>query len=126
MARILIVEDNKMQREMVRELLEYAGHNVREALDGIVALHILCNDKKTYDVVITDLIMPNKNGMELIADIRRDYPGIKIVVVSGGDEKFSASSYLRASKNMGADHVLSKPFRNQELLKVIDEVLAAK
>lgn len=126
MARILIVEDNSVSREMLRELLEYAGHTVREAPDGMVALHILCHDKKRYDLVITDFAMPKKNGIELIAEVRQDYPGIKIIVITGGDEKYPASSYMRVSKGMGADYVLSKPFRNKELLKAVGEALTLK
>lgn len=126
MARILVVEDDDLSREMVRELLGYAGHDVMEAPDGVVALHLLFHDKKRYDLVVTDLIMPKKDGMELIAEIRRDYPVIKIIAVTGGDESFPASSYLRASKSMEADYVLSKPFRNNDLLKAVDEVLAIR
>lgn len=123
MARILVVEDDDLSREIVRELLEYAGHDVMEAPDGVVALRLLSYDEKRYDLVVTDLIMPKKDGMELITEIKRDYPRIKIIAVTGGDENFPALSYLRTSKSMRADYVLSKPFRNKELLKAVDEVL---
>jgi DNA-binding response OmpR family regulator len=123
MARILIVEDDSLMRERLREMLVYAGHEVLEAPDGRVALNLLFDDKKRYDLVVTNQIILKNDYMELTAEIRRNYPRIKIITITGGREHFPASIYFPLLKNMGTDYVLPKPFLKDELLKAVDEVL---
>jgi CheY-like chemotaxis protein len=123
MARILIIEDNDADRESLEELLVLAQHNISSAPNGKVAMQIL--RERRVELVITDMLMPEMDGVETIVALRRDYPDIKIIAVSGGGV-VSSGNYLRLAKGLGAQFVLPKPFTASEILDAIQNLLAAR
>ncbi|MBF0550185.1 MAG: response regulator [Deltaproteobacteria bacterium] len=123
MAKILVVDDDLDFREMLCFSLRKDGFEVSEASDGNKAIKLVgC---EPVDLVITDLIMPNKEGIELIMELRRTMPGIKIIAMSGGG-RVSPKSYLAVANALGADRTIAKPVFRDDLIKVIGELLGDK
>ena len=122
--RILVIEDDAEVREMICRILNDEGYDVAEAVNGKDAFKLLSNDSKIY-IVITDIIMPEKEGIETICELKRDYPNIKILAVSGGGIG-NAQDYLAFAKRLGADLTLSKPFVKQEILVAVQDLLEHK
>ncbi|MFH2000041.1 MAG: response regulator [Planctomycetota bacterium] len=120
MSTILVMDDEEQVRLLIREYLERADHQVLEAADGREGLRIF--REQTADLVIVDLIMPGKEGLETIAELRRDDPEVKIIAISGGG-RVDANDYLLLAKNMGALITLNKPFTRQELLDSVQKLL---
>jgi CheY-like chemotaxis protein len=112
MPRILLVDDDESFRKMLRIKLTNMGHAVTEVRNGIEALKMF--EVEHPEVVMTDIIMPEKEGLETIRELRHKHPAAKIVAMSGGG-RVSATDYLKIAKAMGANLTLSKPFSNQEL-----------
>jgi two-component system chemotaxis response regulator CheY len=118
--RILLIDDDEMSRQAVQRMLERAGFTVmstgdgREAIDGYHAGEI--------DLVITDLIMPDIDGLEIIQEIRRKDPAAKILAISGGG-RVQAEEYLSVARKFGAVEVLPKPFASQDLKAAVDRAL---
>ena len=122
MALILLADDNPQLRQSVRRMLAAAGHDVIEAGNGNETMRLF--DREHPALVITDLIMPEKEGIETILDIRRRGIATKIVAMSGIDPS-DTPVYLDAAQKLGADAVLQKPFRAAELNAVVDRLLGA-
>ena len=120
MARILTVDDDVQVRAMLRQMLERAGYEVVEAPNGEVALELL--RQKQADLVITDLIMPGKEGIETIIELRRDYPDVKVIAVCGGT-RAGAEDYLHAARLLGAHRTFVKPLDRKEIIQAIEELL---
>ena len=121
MARILIIEDDSEFRGMVRKVLEKAGYSdIEEAANGSIGMKLF--RKNPYDLVITDLIMPDKEGLEIITELTRDYPSIKIIAMSGGGRN-APHGYLQIAKTLGARRTLAKPFQQSELIDAVQELL---
>jgi DNA-binding response OmpR family regulator len=120
MALILVIDDQELVRASIRITLEAAGHEVDEAEDGEVGVKL--QEERLFDVVITDILMPVKEGIETIVDLRRNYEDLKIIAISGGSRS-KTMDYLKAATSLGADKVLSKPFSNEELLSCVNECL---
>jgi len=120
MPRILVIDDIPAVRATWRDTLEEAGHDVIEAADGHKALSILSGE--TVDLVITDIFMPDKDGIETITEIRRVHPGLKIIAVSGFAEE-SSSPYLRIAQHLGADAALPKPVHIDLLVSTVARLL---
>ncbi len=108
-------------RRFVARALEKQGHALFEAADGAEALRILA--ERPADLVITDLLMPETDGIETIMELRRLYPGTKIIAISGGGEYQTGAGFLRAAESLGADRTLTKPFRFQQLLPAVEALL---
>ena len=121
MATILVVDDDDAFRSMLRRTLQRAGYDIVEAADGSAALRALSG--ATMDVVITDIVMPNMEGIETIRALRQSYPHLKIIAISGGG-RIGPEGYLEVAKHFGAFRVHRKPFENEELLASIEEALA--
>ena len=122
MARILIIDDEQLFRQMLRQMLELAGHKVTEAADG--GQGIEAQRKEPADLVITDIFMPEKEGISTIQELKQEFPDVKVIAVTGGGNKRCGFEYLRFAENVGADKTLNKPFERQEILDAIDELLA--
>lgn len=120
MARILLIEDDDPLRQVIAQSLVLAGHEVFQAADGRQGLEIF--HAATFDLVLTDLVMPGKEGVETIIELRREQPALKIIAMSGGMPR--SDFYLNLAAHLGAQRTLAKPFTPTELIKVIDEVLA--
>ena len=122
MARILIIDDDDLLRGVIAKSLGYAGHEVLQAGDGQQGVDLF--NATAVDLVITDLIMPVQEGVETILRLRRTRPGMPIIAISGG--LTNSKLYLDMAAKIGAQRVLPKPFTPQELIQVINEVLAEK
>jgi CheY-like chemotaxis protein len=119
-ARILVIEDDSTLRKLLVGLLTNAGHSVILASDGregIVAL-----ERQPIDLVITDLFMPNQDGIETIMAMRRTHPKLPIIMMTGGYH-FEADYYTRIAKTLGANKLLRKPFLAQDLYRLVTELL---
>ncbi len=121
MSAILVIDDDPAVREVVREMLRGEGHEVSTAENGRQALQALAAD--VFDLVVTDLIMPEQEGIETIAEIRRRDPDIPIVAMSGGG-RLGPGDYLETARFLGADATLAKPFGRQELIAIVEKLLA--
>jgi CheY-like chemotaxis protein len=119
--RILVVDDEDAIREMLDLLLQRRGLQVVQARDGNEAVRLY--KEQEFDLVITDLIMPEKEGIETILEIRAMKRPIRIIAISGGG-RVDQSMHLHLAKSVGADRVVSKPFLPVDFLKVVDELLA--
>ena len=116
MARILIMDDEEHMRDALRSALERDGHEVRDAPDGIVGTQMFRDEPA--DVVITDLIMPRKDGIETIRDFRREFPGVKILALSGRGGIHVRANLERALQ-VGADLTLAKPCEPDDIRKAV-------
>jgi CheY-like chemotaxis protein len=116
-AKVLVVDDEESIRGLFQKILEDAGYEVTLAIDGSQALDLLRDS--AFDVVITDLVMPNREGIETIQAIRRQHPGMKIIAVSGA----FGGSFLGSAKLLGAEATLVKPVGPGQLLGALRRVL---
>jgi CheY-like chemotaxis protein len=121
MSSILVIDDDEALRSVMRRVLERQGHSVQEAADGSAGLALIAAQRP--DVVVTDLLMPGKEGIETIVELRERYPSIAIVAVSGaaGGEE---DGPLVDAKLLGASAILSKPFSVEEFLHTVETILA--
>jgi len=122
MTLILVVDDDNQIRGMLRRLLEKEGYEVVEAIDGTEAMRLY--QERPVDLVITDLIMPNKEGIETIIELRRIFPEVKIIAISGGG-RVGPATYLSMAEKLGASRIFTKPFENDELLTAVKELVPA-
>ena len=120
MASILLVDDDDPFRTMLSEVLTRAGYQVHEASDGQQAIELY--QSQPTDLVITDLVMPEKEGLEMIVDLKRLNSEAKIIAMSGGG-RHGAQDYLKMARAFGAHRVLAKPFSHREILETITAVL---
>jgi DNA-binding response OmpR family regulator len=116
MKRILIVDDNADLRSMLRLCLEADGFEVDVAANGQHALDVL--SQRPADVVVTDLFMPDQDGIETILEVRKRYPDVRIVAMSGWTST-EGSDYLRVAREIGALETLRKPFDPRQLSRLL-------
>jgi DNA-binding response OmpR family regulator len=119
--KILIIDDDEQMRILLRQVMEWAGYEVVEAADGRAGM--LTQRREQADLVITDLIMPEQEGLETITGLKKEYPELKIIAISGGG-RIGPDAYLPAAQELGADRVFSKPFDVRELANTVKELLA--
>jgi CheY-like chemotaxis protein len=112
---VLIADDHPVIREAASQILEEAGHNVHTASDGAEALRKLSG--AWFDVLVTDVLMPGMDGIQLIGEVRRRHPGVRIMAMSGGCDGFSREDFLTIASRLGAGAVLEKPFMPDELIE---------
>jgi CheY-like chemotaxis protein len=120
MRRILLVDDNETFRRSLREVLQQAGYEAQAAEEGAAALKLY--RQQPFDLVITDLLMPGKEGLETIMELRRLQPELKVVAISGGG-RIDANDYLPMAKKLGATETLAKPFTSEQILGVVAGLL---
>ena len=121
MAHILLIDDDEDTRAVLEELLSSAGHEVVTAADGKEGLAQF--RAAPADLVITDLFMPNQEGLETISHLRRDFPDALIIAMSGNTV---AGMMLSIAKRLGAVEVLQKPFFPRELMSMVEKVLQSR
>jgi two-component system, NtrC family, response regulator AtoC len=133
MARILVIDDEQYIRTALREVLEREGFDVSTARDGKKGLELL--EKEGADLVITDVIMPGIDGVAILERIKKAYPDLPVIVISGGGNvspsdyepgAISTSAYLASAAKAGASVTLSKPFNRTELVGAVSSVLGAE
>ena len=120
MTRILIIDDESMIRDLLVNILEREGYETITASGGKDGIKIY--RENPTDLIITDLLMPEKDGIETIMELRRDFQDVKIIAMSGGG-KIDPKTYLQIAKTMGAIETIAKPFVLRELLKTVQELL---
>jgi DNA-binding response OmpR family regulator len=121
MSRILVVDDNTSMREAVCAMLQQVGYETIGAENGRNAAQI--HRSEPVDIIITDLFMPDTDGLEIIYQFRREFPDVKIIAVSGGGTR-GLVELLTVAKKMGAQRALTKPFTWEELLAAVKELLS--
>ena len=121
MTRILVIDDEPQVRAMLQQMLEREGYKVVEAEEGGVGIKLY--QEHPPDLVITDILMPGKEGIETILALRKAYPGVKIIAISGGG-RMGKLDVLPIAKSFGAVRTLAKPFEREELLEAVRAVLA--
>ena len=120
MNSILIIDDEAPIRSMLRLILEREGYQIIEAPDGIEGIRHY--REHPTDLIITDLIMPNKDGIGMIIELKKEFPEINIIAMSGGGLN-KPDGYLKGAKQLGAKHTLSKPIDREELLRAVKDTL---
>ena len=120
MERILIIDDEPQIRSMLTLMLEREGYEVVEAPDGADGIKIY--RQNPADLIITDLIMPNKDGIGMIIDLKKEFPDVKIIAMSGGGLN-KPDGYLKGAKKLGAACTLTKPIDREEMLEAVRETL---
>jgi len=121
MATILVIDDDQEVRDFLVAVLERAGHEVSTAGNGRDGVALF--REQPVQVVITDIIMPEKDGIETILDLRREHPDLKVIAISGGG-RTTPENYLHSARLLGADRAMRKPFKNEEILRAIEELSA--
>ena len=122
MARILIIDDDSLVRDALVLMLEHESHEVMEAANGREAIRIF--RERQPDLVITDIIMPEMEGFEMIRELRNIAAEIKIIAISGGGP-FGSPNILEIALEFGADVAFGKPIDRQEFLSSVSRLLAA-
>jgi CheY-like chemotaxis protein len=130
MHNILVIDDEPDVRDAVKRVLDRAGYTVRTADSGVGALADL--ERTPTDVVITDIIMPKIDGVQVIESIRKLFPSVRIIAISGGGNfgisayqptAITTTAYLASAEQAGAHLVLTKPFESIDLIQAIEKVL---
>ena len=122
MARVLVVDDEPLVRRTLKLMLERAGHQVEEAEDGDQAWEVFSAARP--DLVLIDIIMPNREGVETIAELRQLDRDVPIIAMSGGGQ-VDGGLFLDLAKKLGASRTLRKPMRSAQLLAAVDECLGS-
>ncbi|MBI3799146.1 MAG: response regulator [Deltaproteobacteria bacterium] len=118
---ILVIDDEEPVRAVLRQMLEKEGYQVEEAPDGAVGMSVL--QDHPIDLLITDLFMPEKEGIETMREVRKSFPQVKIIAMSGGG-RMGKLDFLPMAESFGAQRTLAKPFERKELLEAVRAVLA--
>jgi CheY-like chemotaxis protein len=121
MARILVIDDDETLCATLEQLLAEAGHAVVTATDGLKAARLF--RAEPFHLIITDIIMPNREGLETVIELHRDFPDTGVIAMSGGVAM--SRTYLSMAARLGAHRTLAKPFTPQQLHAAIGETLAA-
>jgi CheY-like chemotaxis protein len=120
MPRILVVDDNAEFGRILQAHLTAHGHEVVAAKDGEQGLALI--ERETFDIVLTDILMPQRDGIEVLRQVKQRWPSLPVIAVSGGGW-IKAGDLLEMADRLGADRVLQKPVRRDDLLAAVDAVL---
>ena len=120
MAQILVVDDDPQIGKLLEKVLSKAGHDVVVAMNGKEGLEVFRDGN--FDLLITDLIMPEKEGLETIMELRQEFPDTKIIAMSGGG-RIGPDSYLKMANTLGAKKTLTKPFGREDLLSAVNGMI---
>ena len=120
MTKILIIEDDTAVRACLESVISRAGYETATAADGRAGLQVFRSEP--FDLVITDIIMPEKDGIETIMDMKREQKDLKVLAISGGG-RAEPDNYLESARLLGADATMKKPFTHQEMLETIVKLL---
>ena len=121
MPSILVVDDEEQIRQLIRATLEQAGYHVTEAHDGKEALQQYRLDPA--DLVIMDILMPDQDGLETTTTLRREFPNVKVIAITGGSDMIGILNFLDVAKMLGAHSTLQKPFEMKTLLDTVQAEL---
>jgi CheY-like chemotaxis protein len=122
MAKILVIDDEEQLRELLKQMLSRDGHQIMTAADGVEGVRAF--DTFHPDVVITDIIMPNKDGIEVITELLGRNSKTAIIAISGGRRAITAEFNLESAELLGVKGILSKPFTREQLRETLSLALA--
>ena len=122
MTRILLIDDDNAVRRLLREMLQTGGHEVVDASNGEKALKLLHDHP--CELVVTDIFMPDMDGLATLMELRKTRPEIRVIAISGGSPRVG-TDMLVAAKRLGAVRTLAKPILRADLLKAVEEAMAA-
>jgi DNA-binding response OmpR family regulator len=120
LARILVIDDNPDVLAALHKAFTAEGHAVEDAPDSATGIRL--HHENPFDLILTDIVMPDKEGISTIIELRREYPELKIIAMSGGGD-FEPYGYLDIAKRVGADRTIPKPFSLKEIMEVVNDVL---
>jgi DNA-binding NtrC family response regulator len=123
MARVLVIDDDEQVRSILAQFLEHAGHVALTASDGDEGIRVFHRER--VDLVVTDIVMPRKEGIETIIELRTIRPDLKIIAMSGGGLAEGAP-YLGFARQLGADAVLDKPVRMDAFCRAVSRCLGER
>ena len=118
--RILVIDDDEQMRVLLQQAMQWAGFEVVAAENGRKGQQLF--EEQPADLIITDLIMPEQEGLETIRSLKQGYPTVKIIAISGGG-RIGPEAYLPAAMELGADRIFAKPFDVKELISAVQELL---
>ena len=118
---ILVVDDDLLYRELIGKALNKEGHKATLVENGVEAIRKI--KEENFDLMITDILMPEKEGIEIIQEVRETHPDLKIIAISSGG-RVGYSSFLRIAEAFGADQSLEKPFNPAQLIEKITQLSA--
>ena len=121
MTHVLVIDDDEQIRELLRETLERDGYEVVTASNGAEGIRLHC--EHSADLIITDILMPVKEGLATIHKLRSQFPEVKIIAITGGGHYGPLSHYLGMASQIGANRVIAKPFVRRQMLDVIGELM---
>jgi CheY-like chemotaxis protein len=122
-AKLLVIDDEKLARLTIRKILERVGHDVVEATNGADGIAMF--RANPCELVVTDIVMPEKEGVETIKELKRDFPEVPVIAISGGGRTRNLD-FLKLAMQNGADMVLAKPFSHEDLSTAVANVLAKR
>jgi CheY-like chemotaxis protein len=121
LAHILVIDDDPWIRKIFKQILETEGHSVDTAADGQEGIDNYRNFRA--DLVVTDMVMPVKDGLKTILELDKEFPGVKVIAISGGGV-IEPDRYLALAESIGTKKTLTKPVRKDDLIEAVNEVLA--
>ena len=121
MARVLVIDDDPIFREIAQELMSEAGHEVMLAENGAVAQRL--PDDPAPDLAIVDMLMPERDGIQTIGDLKARWPTIKLVAVSAGARGLEPGLLLRTAQGLGVDLTVQKPFETAAFAHLVKTLL---
>ena len=124
MANILVIEDERDVRNLFRRMLVESGFNVDTAADGVAALRMV--ERREYDVILLDIIMPKKDGLETMSALKRSHPEIKIIVITGGGLHLDADACMEMADSEQCFMKLKKPVKEKTLVDAVNKALEAQ
>lgn len=119
---ILVIDDDEAVRDSIAEMLTTAGYDVLQAADGFAGLALF--EKRHPDLILTDIVMPGSEGIEIILRIRETSPATRIIAMSGGG-RLKGEFYLDLARRIGADETIDKPFSSEALMAAVTRCLPA-
>ena len=122
MDKILVIDDDPAMRAMIKQMLERAGYAVDEAENGALGMEKF--RAQPASLIVTDIVMPDQEGIETIAEFRKDFPDVKIIAMSGGGRKGNVD-FLGLAERMGASHTFPKPVDRKAFLQAVSECLGS-
>jgi len=123
MAKVLVVDDEAPIRALVSKILIKDGHEVMEAENGQIASDLF--GRSAVDLIITDLVMPEKNGIEMILELKKNNPGVNVIAISGGVGFSGYFDLLSVAQLLGAKHIIKKPFTVDDIRRAVNDMLVS-
>jgi YesN/AraC family two-component response regulator len=120
MAKIIVIDDEPYILLMLKKMLEKEGHQVDMATNGVEGIDLY--HKNGADLIITDIVMPEKEGLETIINLKTENPSLKVIAISGGG-RVDSREYLHSAQLLGAERIFQKPFKKDEIVKAVSDLL---